>query len=234
MPQFGGASPFPRRFGGGTPRVRTLVDSLAAGMGDGFDTTQATTGAMVTTGTAVGTYPILMGQARALNAAWATNARVGLATDPARCPVEMLERWEAICRVPPASTDTLAERRGRVAAKMKAATGPINQNLSDACAALLGPIFVAVEYTPLASANAHWAGTSEPLLWSSTVAHILVRVTQPTSMGTAAFLARLGQLTAMLDQLLPVWCTATWGLYAANGTRGFYLDEHNLDYETFS
>ena len=222
MPAFGGLTPMPLRLGGGRPRAATIVDGINAGMGTAYDVTQPST-----------VYAQNVAAARAIAGVWSANQRAAYQLDPTRM-TDFLPRWEAIMGITPASADTGTQRRDRVAAKFRALGGPTDASLTDACSRLLGDVFVGVEYTPLASAVMHWADTGEPLLWESTVAHILVRVTLPLGMPQAELLRRVGIMVTALDDVLPAWTTLDWGYDSSANGGGFWLDEeNNLDGETF-
>ena len=214
-----GGLPRPKRYGGGYPLVATLTDSLNSARGSAYDVSVDSN-----------VWPESHAAARCLAAAWEQNARLALQGDPTRV-TDFLARWEAIFGVRPAAEDTAAARRGRLAAHFRGLGGPTATTITDACAALLGDLFVGVEYTTLADATAHWPATGEPTKWTSTAAHVVVRVEQPARVYDADFYRRMGQLVQMLDGLMPAWVTFDWAIVSA--VNGFYLDQPNLDLETF-
>ncbi len=223
MPNFGGYAPLPLRLGGGESTVRVIYESLNDGLGTGYDTSDNST---VTADT--------FADAVQIAALWSANARMTNQWDPNRM-TDFIPRWEKIFAVVPSSGDSDNARRARLAAKFQALGGPLYATTELICSSLLGDAYVGVEYTPLASSHSNWPGGTppQPGMWSSSVAHILVRVQQPANATVVEFLKSLGELMAFLGDFLPAWVTFDWGLFADNGMNGFYLDENNLDYETF-
>lgn len=222
MANFGGMSPLPLRLGGGSHRrLEAIYNSINQALGTAYDISDDSN---VTAET--------MAEARLIEWLWSSNQRLANQMDPPRM-TDFLPRWEGILGVPPRRGDTDQTRRSHVAAKLAASGNPNEQGVNEVVSALLGALLLAVEYTPLASANTHWAGTGEPTLWSSSVAHILVRVTKPTNMADQDFFVTMASVITALDDFAPAWSTFDWGVFAVNGLRGFYFDEHNLDVETF-
>lgn len=223
MPNIGGRCPLPLRLGGGESRVQTIYEALNDGLGTTYDTSDDSP---VTAETSA--------DARSIAALWSANARLANQWDPRRV-TDFLPRWEKIFGIAPRSTDSDNTRRGRLVAKFAALGGALYATTPLICEALLGDAFLDVEYTDLANAVHRWPGGTPPEddQWTSTIAHILVRVEQPANMTTYEFLARLGELSNFLRDFLPASTTFDWGVFADNGQRGFYLDEYNLDFETF-
>ncbi len=223
MPAFGGFSTFPIRFGGGETRIKTIYDSLNESLGTGYDTSYASN---VTAET--------MAEARAIAAVWSASRRMSLQWDPMRMS-DFVGRWEKIFGVIPAPSDSMSARQAVLALKFRALAGPIAGNVEDAASTLLGDAYVGVEFTTPAQANQSWPSSTPPSATNfySFVAHILVRVQQPSTMTFSQFITLMGKLTSMLDDLLPAWVSSDWGMFGANGLNGFYLDENNLDAQTF-
>lgn len=239
MPTYGGMNPFPRRFGGGPARVKIILDSLNADRGTSFDASNRLTTVYITN----------MAIARAISAAWGTNRRLGNLWVADRMPLDIIERWERIMALYPLPTDTEDDRRTRIEehfARFGQAT------LSDRVEALLteklGDVFVAVEYISIANANILVPDATYPWgavggsPWSSTVAHILVKLQKPTGMSEGAFYEEAGKVIQLLDPILPVWTTVDWyragpvsvSVSGGPSAGGFYLDDdHNLDNEVF-
>ncbi len=223
MPTFGGSSPFPLRFGGGKTRLQSIVDSLGVARGTAYDVSQPSN-----------VYAEDMAIARCVEALWSANARLANQWDPARM-TDFLERWEAILEVPPAIGDSLRTRRQRVAGKLKAATGPTAQIVSDACAALLGSMFVQVEFTPLATAVQQWPANGFATSWYSTTCHIVVRLTQPSTVSNAQYYQAKGLCVQLLDSILPAYMTFDVAKYSSVVVSQFLLDDPaNLDNETLA
>jgi len=214
----------PLRVGGGESRVRDIYVSLNDGLGTAYDTSDDSP---VTAETKA--------DATTIEAVWSANERLKNQWDPNRL-TDFLVRWEKIYGLAPKATDSAVARRARVALKFRALGGELYATLDDICVALLGTAFVGIEYTPLAQAHANWPGGSpaQPDMWSSSIAHILVRVTPPATLTFHEFIAALGELTAFLGDFLPCWVTFDWGLFAPGGVNGFYFDtDQNLDGQTF-
>jgi uncharacterized protein YmfQ (DUF2313 family) len=211
------------RLGGGPSRAQVIYDSLNQGLGTAYDTSDGST---VTGETAA--------DARSIESVWSANTRMQNQWDPFRM-VQFIPRWEEIFGLVPGADDSDNRRRGRIQAKFQALGGPIYATIEESASAILGDAYVGVEYTDLAHAVANWPGGSPPdnSQFNSSVCHILVRVEQPGNSTTSEFVSSLNDLTIFLGVFLPTWVTFDWGLYADNGMRGFYLDENNLDYETF-
>jgi len=241
MPTFGGMMPFPRKFGGGEPRIKTVLNSLNADRGTAFDTanTQSTV------------YIIDMAIARALAAAWGTNIRLGNMWSPYHMSTDTLERWERILSLNPSPDSTEVERRQYLATLFSnfgqaSINGRLYTLLSDA----LGDAFVDIEHISYANAAIHvpdgtypWGDVIDGTPWSSTVAHILVRLQKPNGWSEADFYEAAGRVIQLLEPVIPVWCTVDW--YRPGDTSsvvsggpsagGFYLDTPaNLDNQVFA
>lgn len=225
MPNLGGFSTFPWRLGGGADRrLRALYTSLNQQLGTAYDTTDDST-----------VVPETHAEARLLERVWSGNQRVANQFDPVRM-TDMLPRWERIFGIPARAGDTDAARRARVGAKFAALGGnPNSDGVQTVVAAALGALLVGIEYTPLGSAVSHWAGTGEPGMWTSTCAHILIRVVRPTSgVFSPAQRAALGSLMLILNDFLPAWTTVDWAGFSSAGVGEFRFDEPDFDVETWS
>jgi hypothetical protein len=241
MPKFGGYSPFPKRMGGGRPRVETLTKALAADRGDGFDALNRETIA----------YTIDTAIARALSAAWGTNQRLAQLWDPRRMSEDILARWEKILALTPLADETVASRRDRVEAILARFGQPAwASEITTKLQAEIGDAFVALETISFDNANIlvpdgtyPW-GAPGGVPWSSTVAHILIRLQKPTGWSEGDFYDAAAKVVLVLDPLLPAWVTFSWyrapdtgvAVDVAGGPSagGFYLDdEHNLDNNVF-
>lgn len=233
MPTFGGLAPFPRRYGGGTPGIKTIADSLSAQLGTAYNTTD-TTGIV---------YIRIQALARVIWAAWCQNQRLANQWDPVRM-TDFLPRWEKIYGLAPNPGDSLSVRRARVGVAMARVGYGTARAVFDACTAFLGPCFVGVVTNSSAGANvwtpagwpmgAHPATASQPD-WYSSVAHIVVLTTQPATMPDDEFYATIGSVKPVLDGILPSWVTFDVLKDGPGGAAaGFILDDpHNLDLERF-
>lgn len=220
---FGRFGTFPFRFGGVKPLARVIYDDINRALGTGFDISEDST---VTAETSA--------EARIIAAAWHANERAANQYDPDRM-TDFLPRWEAIFGLTASVDDTLLSRRNRVKAKFIATGDPNEVTLYNFCQQGLGPVFHDVVYTDTFQATMRWpgnGGTDDD--WYSTTAHILIQVTRPVGMAEPTFWATCDGFLPLLRDFLPDWTTISWGTLAVNGTEGFYLDEPNLDSETFA
>lgn len=220
MPFFGGYAPFPLRFGGGVPRIKTLYQSLNEARGTAYDTSDESN---VTAET--------MAHARALDSAWSANRRMALQWDPLRM-TDFLPRWEAILDLHPGPNDSVAARRQAVQAKFLAWAG--QTALQELVEAIAGDSFVAIVYTDVVDAVPRWPANGYPTKWSSNVAHILVRVQYAPNQTEAEFWNMRRRISRTLRDFLPAWTTFDIGTFRPDGvSEGFFLDERNLNFETF-
>jgi uncharacterized protein YmfQ (DUF2313 family) len=222
--------------------VQVILDSLNADRGTAYDAATSTTTVYVEN----------MAIARAVAAAWGTNERLGNLWVAGSMTDDVLERWERILAINPPPTDTGTERRERIAALFARFGQPvINGYLSTILAAELGDVFVAVESISYANARILVPDASYPWgvvvtggsPWSSTVAHVMVRLQKPTGWTEREFYDAAGQVLPLLDPLLPVWATVDWyrpgavsvAVSGGPSAGGFYLDEAlNLDNQVFA
>ncbi len=236
---YGGYHPYPRRFGGGKPRLQVIHESLNAQRGTSLDTTNVNSIVWIEN----------MALARALDTAWSINARLGHQWDPVRT-TDMLSRWEKIMRLVPAPEDTEAERRVALTAQWERFGALINiGRLSSKLTTLLGDVFVSLDFIGIANALIHVPDGSYPFgtvslgrPWFSTVMHMLVRTQVPAGYSEQDYLRIVGEVFPLLDGVLPAWMT--WSVYrpgpvsylVADGPTagGFYLDDpKNLNWEVF-
>jgi hypothetical protein len=239
MPSYGGMSPYPRRLGGGRTRVQDTLEALSADRGTAFDaSTRETT-----------VYIEDMALARAIAAGWSTNQRLGSLWDARRMSEDILHRWEhniLNLHIHHVISITEVERRERVEALLaNFGQASIHSTLYTQLSEELGDAFVAIEYIDYSSAYIQVPDGSYPWgvvgdsPWSSTVAHILVRLQKPDGWTEGEFYEAAGKVSLILEPALPVWTTYSWyrpGLIstASGGLTavGFYLDDpHNLNNE---
>ena len=223
---FGGLHPSPYSMGGGSPSLEQILDSLAAQIGPAYDTAE---GGIV--------YVELMAEARAIHAIWKQNERLGNQWIGAKM-TDFLPRWEKIYRIAPRPTATLPERRARVTIAQARAGRCDSEKLYEVCQTILGDAFVSIVNLSSATANVYtptgWpmGSHSAAIDWLSTVAHVAVKVAQPSTMDDGDFYDRCGDLVSELDLILPAWVTFDWFREGPSGA-GFFLDETNLDNEAF-
>lgn len=237
---FGGYHPYPRRFGGGRTRLETIHESINASRGTAYSKDRSSV-----------VWVENMAIARALAAAWSTNQRLANQTDPRRM-TDMLGRWERILAIPVPASATEADRRAEVLARFeRIGKASVHSRIYSECVRVLGSFFVAVEYIDIANANVvspdasyPWGHQAPaPYVWYSTVAHILIKMTQPAGYTDADFWAKAAAITPVMDDLLPVEVTWDWyrcprvgaGIEVVGGPScaGWYLDEPNLDILVF-
>jgi hypothetical protein len=219
--------------------VQIILEALNADRGTAFDASDRETTVYVEN----------MAIARAIAAAWGTNERLGNLWDPARMPRSAVARWEAILALPPLATDDDVARRARIRAAFERFGAPaINGVLTAKLYEALGDAFVAIEYISFANAviqvpdGTYPWGVVGDSPWSSTVAHVLVRLQKPAGWSEGDFYEAAGKVGQILDPELPAWCTFDWyrpGPISVNvpggpSAAGFYLDtDANLDNACF-
>lgn len=234
---FGGMHPYPRRVGGGRSLVQLVLDGLNADRGTAFDATNRETTVYVNN----------MAIARAIAAARSTNSRLGNMWVPARMSADVLARWERILALNPSPTDTEASRRVRLEAVFSGfGKETISGRIGELLAAELGDVFIAVENISYDNAQivvpdgSYPWGSAGAVPWSSTVAHILVRLQKPDGCSEAQFYAAAARVGVVLEPIVPAWVTFDWyrpgptyeSVTGGPSAGGFYLDdEHNLDNE---
>lgn len=239
MGTFGGYNPFPRRFGGAKRRVRTALEGLNQARGDAYSVDPKTT-----------VYAINFALARLIARAWDTTKRIGLVWQPMRTTMDIVARWENILALAPDPKDTDLVRRQRVAEVLsRFGMATTEARVTSVLQAALGAAFVAVEFISVETAfvtvpdNTYPFGTVlDGAPWSSTVAHVLVRLQQPTGWSDADFYAAAGKVTQLLDPIMPAWSVFDWyrpgsltiAVTGGPSAAGFKLDDaHNLDEQVF-
>ena len=240
---YGGHHPYPRRFGGGKPRLRVVHDSLNAARGSALDATNPDTVVWVEN----------MAFARAIVLdGYGVNERLSLQWDPDRT-TDMLARWEKIFRTTPSPSATAHERRQAIGRRLRrfVEAASLHSRLLRRLRDEVGEVFSAVEYISVDNAVIHVDGGGYPFgdivdgaPWSSTVAHILVLLEKPEGYSEQDFYNAAGKVGPAIDGLIPAWATFDWYRRPASGAAvavsggpsqgGFYLDnDHNLDNNCF-
>lgn len=236
---YGGYHPYPRRFGGGKPRLQVIHESLNAQRGTALDTSNTDSVVWIED----------MALARAINGAWATNERLSHQWDPLRV-TDMLPRWEGIMRLVVSPGDTDAARRVALNKQWARFGQLINiGQMSGQLQALLGDVFVAIEFISLANAVIHvpdgtypFGTSNDDAPWYSTVMHMLIRTQVPDGYTEQEYLNIVGPVFPLLDGIMPAF--VTWTVYRPGpvstpvtggpSAGGFYLDDpHNLNWEVF-
>lgn len=180
-------------------------------------------------------------EARTIAYLWHLSNRAANQWDPRRM-TDFLPRWERILGLRPSPGAPDTTRRAAVLAKMELYGQPGTQQVvSDLLTVLLGDVYVSLVHTGAASAVGQLPGgvsvpggvTLPDGDWYSTIAHLAVEVTQPSSVDDAAFYEAVAGIAGFLDDLLPTWVTFDWFLDGGGGA-GFYLDtDKNLDNQRF-
>jgi len=180
--------------------------------------------------------------ARALKYLWSLNARLGNQWSAALM-TDFLERWEDIFGL--SHQGTMAERRGRVAAKFLAFGAVPTQTLIESLMdELLGEVFVSVEHIAPEDGNGSVPGgatipggavLSDDNFRSQT-GYIGILVQQPASMSDHDFYETVAQINPILDSMLPAWVDFAWvrDVTDGYGNHFFQLDHQpNLDNSRF-
>lgn len=248
MPAFGGHCPFPRRLGGGLPRVKAIQDSLMSQMGSAY--AKEDDAYVVARAHAI---------ARMISASWGDSIRLSHVADPWRMPKEIVPRWEtALSIVPPHDAD-MRDRRTEIDRRFARGKKPTRQLIYDLIVDLIGDAFVDLYYIPLEYAVIHTPDSTygfgsvvenpygvlgESAPWYSTIAHVLIHVEKPAAMTEGEFRALMGEMRRQLDPIFSSWSTFDWYRAPSVGTpidvpggpqnTGFYLDEPNLDNLVFA
>jgi len=242
--RYGCFHPYPRRYAGGKSTIETTQESIARQRGTSFEEASADNTSIV--------WLENHAVARALVVdGWCTNERLSYQRDPDKM-TDMLPRWEKNLAIRPPPNATENERRTEVKRRRRRlldATG-LHARLYTTLLTNIPSYFVAVEYISLANANVHvpdgsypWGTVADGAPWTSTVAHILVRLQRPAGATEYEFFQAASRVVELIDPILPAWCTLDWYRAPSIGTPinvvggpsagGFYLDEPNLDILVF-
>lgn len=239
---YGGFHPYPRRYGGGRPLLEVQVESLARQRGTALDATNPDSIAWLE----------CMAIARALVFdGWYTNQRLAYQWDP-RKMTDMLPRWERILKLRPGPDATDSERRAEVLKHFERFVGLTNHaKLLTELEAALGPVFVGIEYISTSNAivtvpdgSYPWGSVVPGYPWSSSIAHILVRLQKPDGYTEGDFYDAAAKVVPIFDAIMPADKTVDWYRAPTGGApinvvggpsaAGFYLDqEANLDNHVF-
>lgn len=233
MPTYGGYSPQAERYGGGKPNAERIHSALLEVDGKSVGLT-----------TGAGSYAWIedLALARALAAAWGTNARGANEFDPRRTQ-SMLPRWEGVFQLAVAPDETPVERRERLVFRWQAlGKSPTTQQTADDLFEIAGAVFVAVLH---ASGPNYYPGSTDPnpydlsgfttattsVNWYSGAMNFAVQTQQPTGMPSSVYKALVGEMATYLDGALSAWATFSIGEFAHAGSSGFWMDEPNFDLE---
>jgi hypothetical protein len=186
MPMFGGLTPFPLRFGGGVPRLQTIVESLQTARGQLYST--STTSAVYVENNAV---------ARAIDRdAYGCNERLSNQFYPATTTSVtglvtngiigkgLLSRWETIFNIVPTPGEPDGTRRTNLEYAWQRLVGSNDASgLYDTVIMVLEPlgIFVALAYQDPSGAVSWWGPPATPLTGSFSVSNSSSSVTASLS-----------------------------------------------------
>jgi len=194
VPSFG-RNPYPLRYGGGVNPLIVEHEAMLAALAPGFDTTPDSP-----------VYAEAYAHALALTMIWRLNGRLRNQLVPLRM-LETLPTWEAACKLRPTPTDSMPERRRRMAAKLRGIIGNTIADIHDSMAAILGAHFLGLASTALADEVTYWPGVNPGppgFEWTSNRAMIAVR-TQRLGLADVAFDALLARAAEMLEAMIPAW-----------------------------
>jgi uncharacterized protein YmfQ (DUF2313 family) len=241
---YGGYHPFPKKFGGGRPRLRLVHDALNAARGTALDASNSDTVVWVEN----------MAYARAITFdGYGVNDRLGNQRDPDRM-TSMLPRWEKILGISPSPTATEKERRDVVKKRRQRfldATA-LHSRIQNVMRAELGDVFVQLEYISYANAVINvpdstypWGTVNVAAPWSTTTSVMLVLCQKPAGYTEGDYYEAIAKVHPALEQIMPAWMK--WYAYRGPQTYpavsvsggpsrgGFYLDDPNqLDNCVFS
>lgn len=152
---------------------------------------------------------------------------------------DFLGEWVQLLGLRLKGTESRQEIRQRAAAKFAATKGGTRPNIDAMCEALLGPVFVeCIRFQGATLATeppgTRWIGGTPGLpadnlgggAWISERSHLVVSVTQPTSVTDADFFQLVNvEFFNELDRGLPAWMTFNWSVGGY-----FILDVSHLDF----
>lgn len=185
-----------------------LIDTLTQSRGDAIsDDPDAIVGAEI------------RAQALIIYYLWCLNNKFANQLNP-NTMSDYLERWEVIMGLRALPTDTVQDRRNRIAAKMKLISKtPNSQNVIDLLTSALGSVFLTIINTVAASAQAGFpSGTSitggitniTNTTWFSTVNNLFIEVQKPSYMASNQFYATVNQIYTLLQNFLPAYMGFDW------------------------
>jgi len=179
--------------------------------------------------------------ARALTDIWSSNARMAYQWDPHRM-TDFVPRWEKILGIFPLQSDTMTDRRNRIAGKLATfGKSPNRNNLDGLLTLIFADVYLGIVNTPSTDAIGSVPGgitvpggvTLPDGDWTSTIAHIAIATQQPTSIKDADYYATKNEMVGFLNDFLPAWTTFAIFKDGPSGA-GFFLDDpKNLDNERF-
>jgi hypothetical protein len=196
-----GRNSFPRRFGGRPREYEEEHIALLDALADVYSTTEGTE-----------LWCEMYAMAGAIGIVWSLARRQANQGIPERM-MEALESWERACRLRPAPTARVQERRKAVAAKLRGLAGNTMTDITDACAAIGGQNFVQIRTVPTASQVNYWPGIYPGPPGYEFASNRLVICAEMTRAGLSgrAYTELQNRTQAMLFGMLPSYMTAVVG-----------------------
>lgn len=210
MAAYGRYNGYPRKYGGGKTTHQIQHEALLAALAPGYDPASDTAN-----------FAELYAYALAISMIWAVNGRLRNQQIPANM-LEALPDWEEILKLRPEPTDTVQQRRARVAAKLRGLVNNALSDISDSCAALAGANFLGLATAAVSDIYAWWPGVNPGppgFEWSSNRAAIAVRL-QRSGLSDSDFFRLIERLYQNLEALVPTWL----GFCVGTDDGGFICD----------
>lgn len=213
-----GRSPYPRRYGGGPNTLIIQHEAMLNALAPGYDVSEDSP-----------VYAEAYAHALAVTWVWRLNGRLRNQLVPSKM-LETLTTWEEACRLRPTPTDSVLDRRRRVAAKFRGIVGNTYADIYDAMQALLGAHFLGLIGPDPADETTYWPGVNPGppgFEWCSNRALMAVRL-QRLGTDDVAFSALVERAAEMLDAMIPAWMgyqigTDEGGFIAGIGIAGITL-----------
>lgn len=190
-----GRNPWPRRWGGGPNTLIIEHEAMLRALAPGFDVSEDSP-----------VYAEAYAHALAVTWIWRLNGRLRNQLVPSKM-LETLTTWEEACRLRPTPTDSVQERRRRLAAKFRGIIGNTYSDIYDSMAALLGANFLGLTGPTVANEVTYWPGVNPGppgFEWTSNRAIVAVRM-QRLGLDDDAFLRLVARAAEMLDAMIPSW-----------------------------
>lgn len=233
MTAFGGYGGWPRTFGGAPSALEAEHVAMLDALKPGWD---------VDPGTEV--YDEAFAHAVAISVMWACNARMRNQAFPLRM-LEALPMWETATGLRVRSSDSLAARRRKLAAKLRGYAGNTLADIIDVCRSVFGANFVDVHTVAPADEIVYWPGGAPSFAadgtpvfaapgppgyeWSSNRMTIGVEL-YAGSLTSDEYRNGVASLYETLDMLTPAWMTFVIGTGNGPGNPlGFICDVGIVD-----
>jgi hypothetical protein len=193
---FGSNNPFPFTFGGGicTKEVmrNDILDKLSFFLSPDD----------------VGNFAETTGEAALIALIWKCNKRISNQGVPTRM-LENLAVWEEATNLRPKNSDTMVERRARLAAKMRAEINNAVVDIESVASKALGINYESVIQVDQVDAISYWPGVNPGppgYEWCSNYAHVAIKMNK-LGLTETQFLDKRDYLHRLLHSFLPSWMT---------------------------